>query len=77
MKQNQSEETNSQPTENVRNEASTTTNLIDEAEALRVTLRDALSKTTALVIGLKRQRQQSKLMRSALQSLRAVQAIET
>ena len=50
--------------------------LIDESEQLRVTLREVLSRTNALVVGLKRQRQQSNAMRTALKSLRAMQAIE-
>jgi hypothetical protein len=50
--------------------------LIDESEQLRATLREALSRTNALVVGLKRQRQQSNAMRTALKSLRAMQAIE-
>ena len=77
VKKNQSEETNSPPLESTRNEATTATNLIEETQSLQLTLREALSKTNALLLGLKRQRQQSKLMRSALQSLRAVQVIES
>lgn len=61
---------------NPRTDSRTLTNLIDEAEALRTPLRAVLTQVNALVTGLKRQRQQSKLMRSALQSLRAVQAIK-
>ena len=54
----------------------TLTALIEEGEQLRATLRDVLSRTNALVVGLKRQRQQSNAMRTALKSLRAMQAIE-
>lgn len=50
--------------------------LIEEGEQLRATLREVLSRTNALVVGLKRQRQQSNAMRTALRSLRAMQAIE-
>lgn len=50
--------------------------LIDEGEQLRTTLREVLSRTNSLVVGLKRQRQQSNAMRTALKSLRAMQAIE-
>ena len=50
--------------------------LIDEGEQLRATLREVLSRTNALVVGLKRQRQQSNAMRTALKSLRAMQVIE-
>ena len=54
----------------------TLTALIDEGEQLRATLREVLSRTNTLVVGLKRQRQQSNAMRTALKSLRAMQAIE-
>lgn len=57
-------------------EARTMTALIEDAEALKVALRDALSKTTALIAGLKRQRQQTRLMRSTLQSLKALQTLD-
>lgn len=50
--------------------------LIEEGEQLRATLCDVLSRTKTLVVGLKRQRQQSNAMRTALKSLRAMQAIE-
>lgn len=50
--------------------------LIEEGEQLRATLREVLSRTSALVVGLKRQRQQSNAMRTALKSLRAMQTIE-
>lgn len=64
------------PTDNGRTDSKTLTELIEEGEALRVTLRDVLAKTSSLIVGLKRQRQQSNVMRTALKSLRAVQAIE-
>ncbi len=54
----------------------TLSELIEEGEQIRATLREVLSRTNALVIGLKRQRQQSNAMRTALKSLRAMQAIE-
>ena len=50
--------------------------LIEEGEQLRATLRDVLSRTNTLVVGLKRQRQQSNAMRTALKSLRAMQGLE-
>ena len=50
--------------------------LIDEGEQLRAVLRDVLSRTNALVVGLKRERQHSNAMRTALKSLRAMQSIE-
>jgi hypothetical protein len=76
MPETQVDRTASSPAENPRTDSRTMTSLIDDAEALRTSLRDALSKTNALVVGLKRQWQQSKLMRSTLQSLRALQSIE-
>lgn len=54
----------------------TLSDLIEDAEQLRALLRDLLSRTSTLVGGLKRQRQQSHAMRTALKSLRAMQAIE-
>ena len=70
------ERVRSTPTDNGRTDSKTLTELIEEGEALRVTLRDVLAKTSSLIVGLKRQRQQSNLMRTALKSLRAVQVIE-
>lgn len=77
MTTSQFERTSSTPTESSRSDTKTLTALIEDGESLRVTLRDVLAKTNALVVGLKRQRQQSNLMRAALKSLRAVQAIES
>ena len=77
MTTSQFERTSSTPTESGRTDTKTLTALIEDGESLRVTLRDVLAKTNALVVGLKRQRQQSNLMRAALKSLRAVQAIES
>ena len=54
----------------------TLSSLIEESEQLRATLRDVLSRTNTLVVGLKRQRQQSNAMRTALKSLRAMQGLE-
>jgi hypothetical protein len=71
------DQTISTPSENTRTDARGLTTLIEDAESLRVSLRDVLAKTNTLVVGLKRQRQQSKLMRTALKSLRAVQEIES
>lgn len=71
------ERTESPPAENSRPDAKTLTTLIEDAEALRVTLRDVLAKTKTLVIGMKRQRRQSNLMHAALKSLRAVQEIQS
>jgi hypothetical protein len=49
---------------------------IEEAEALRETLKTALSQTTALIASLKLHRQQTKKFRTAVQSLRELQAID-
>lgn len=64
----------STPTESGRTDTKTLTALIEDGESLRGTLRDVLAKTNALVVGLKRQRQQSNLMRAALKSLRAIKS---
>lgn len=77
MTTSQFDRTSSTPTESCRSDTKTLTALIEDGESLRVILRDVLAKTNALVVGLKRQRQQSNLMRAALKSLRAVQAIES
>ena len=50
---------------------------IEEAEALKDLLRGAYGRMTRLLAVLKRQRQQSKLLKSTLSSLRQLQAIET
>ena len=52
-------------------------NLMEEAEVLRDVLRDAYGRMTRLLAALKRQRQQSKLLKSTLSSLRQLQAIDT
>lgn len=77
MMKSHSQESRSASSEGTRSDAKSLTELIEDGEALRTVLRDALNKTTTLVTGLKRQRHQSHLMRAALKSLRAVQAIES
>lgn len=72
----QFEQTPASPTETGRTDTNTMAALIEDSQALREALRDVLAKTNRLVAGLKRQRQQSKLMRTALKSLRAVESIE-
>ena len=64
------------PAEEISTETTTITSLIDGAEALKTSLRDLLGKTNALVVGLKRQRRQSRLMRSTLNSLKQLQTID-
>jgi hypothetical protein len=50
--------------------------LIEQAEAVKVSLRDSLSKTGELISALKRHRKQSKLVQSTLQSLRKLQTVD-
>ena len=50
--------------------------LIQQAEAVKVSLRESLSKTGELVSSLKRHRKQSKLVASTLQSLRRLQTVD-
>ncbi len=50
--------------------------LLDAAENLKATLRESLVQTTTLIAGLKRHRQQSKRIRSAVLSLKQLQAID-
>ena len=51
--------------------------LIQQAEAVKVSLRESLSKTSELVSALKRHRKQSKLVTSTLQSLRRLHTVGT
>ena len=62
--------------EHVNADTTPITSLIDDAEALKTSLRELLGKTNALVVGLKRQRRQSRLMRSTLNSLKQLQTID-
>lgn len=50
--------------------------LLGAAEQLRTSLRESLTHTTALIAGLKRHRRQSKRLRSAMLSLKQLQAID-
>ncbi len=50
--------------------------LLDAAENLKASLRESLVQTTTLIAGLKRHRQQSKRIRSAVLSLKQLQAID-
>ncbi len=49
--------------------------LIEDAENLKASLRDSLSKTSELIAGLKRHRKQSKAVQSTLNSLRQLQSL--
>jgi len=57
-------------------ETNSTTPLIEQAETLRDSLQDALSQTRELVSALKRQKKQSRLMKSTLASLRQLQTVD-
>ena len=50
--------------------------LIEQAEAVKASLRDSLTKTTELISALKLHRKKSKAVQSALVSLRRLQAID-
>jgi len=50
--------------------------LIDQAEAIRSSLRETVAKTSALIAGLKRHRKHSKIVRSTLASLRQLQSMD-
>jgi len=50
--------------------------LIEQAEAVKTSLRESLSKTGELVSSLKRHRRQSKAVASTLKSLRRLQAVD-
>lgn len=76
MSRPQNQQHDSVKADHSESESSTITALIDDAEALRATLRDATAKLSTLIAGLKRQRKQTRLMRSTLQSLKALQAID-
>jgi hypothetical protein len=76
MTSSQTRQSDSVPATGQQKGVQSLSELIDAGVILRTTLRDLLVKTTELISGLKRQRQQSTLMQAALKSLRAVQAIE-
>ena len=48
---------------------------IEQAEALRATLRAALAQTNQLIVSLRRQRKQNRLMKSTLESLKDLQRV--
>jgi hypothetical protein len=50
--------------------------LIEQAEAVKTSLRDTLNRTTELITALKKHRKQSRIVRSTLASLRQLQAID-
>ena len=50
--------------------------LIEQAEAVKASLRETLTNTTELIGALKKHRKQTKLVRSTLASLRQLQSID-
>ena len=50
--------------------------LIEQAEAVKTSLRETLANTAELIAALKKHRKQTKLVRSTLASLRQLQSIE-
>ena len=57
-------------------ETNGTTSLIEQAETLRDSLQESLSQTRELITALKRQKKQSRLMKSTLASLRQLQTVD-
>ena len=53
-----------------------TSSPVEQAEALRDSLKDALQKTRGLVSALKRQKKQSRIVESTLASLRQLQTVD-
>jgi hypothetical protein len=58
-----------------RNDGISTDALVEQAEALKAALREAQTKTTELIAGLKRHKKQAKLVQSTLAALRQLQNI--
>jgi len=57
-------------------ETNGTNSLIEQAETVRDSLQESLSQTRELIGALKRQKKQSRLMRSTLASLRQLQTVD-
>ena len=57
-------------------ESNGNTSLIEQAETLRDSLQESLSQSRELIAALKRQKKQSRLMKSTLASLRQLQTVE-
>ena len=53
-----------------------TAGALEQATGLRTTLRDAVNKTTELIRTLKREQKKSRLVRSTLDSLKQIQAVD-
>jgi hypothetical protein len=67
---------NGKPNTNRDNGENSDVDLLDQAEQLKRSLREALSAANTLTTGLKRQRQKSKRLRSAVASLKELEAID-
>jgi hypothetical protein len=50
--------------------------LIDDAEAIRASLRESVTKTNAILVALRRHRRETKLMRTTLRSLKQLQNVD-
>ena len=59
----------------IKSDEPTVDRIIEQAEQLRASLRDSLSKTSQLVSALKHHRKQSKAVQNALVSLRRLQEV--
>ena len=62
-------------TNNQSTTPSSTEELIGQAEQLKVSLRETLSKTSELIVSLKRHRKEAKIVRTTLDSLRQLQTV--
>ncbi len=62
-------------TDNQSTTPNSTEELIGQAEQLKVSLRDTLSQTSELIVGLKRHRKEAKIVRSTLASLQQLQTV--
>ena len=51
--------------------------LIEQAEAVKTSLRETLTNTSELISALKKHRKQSRLMKSTLASLRQLQTLDS
>ena len=60
-----------------KNPGNTLAAMIQDAEALHVTLTDARASMSRLIAGLRRHRKQSRLVAETLRSLKALQLTET
>ncbi len=65
----------SSKTTNQSTTPNSTEELIEQAEQLKVSLRETLSKTSDLIVGLKRHRKEAKIVRTTLDSLRQLQTV--